>query len=106
MKSILAILGPLRAMLAASTLILVALRPFAGGRVIYTDWHILPTMVVPALVPIFFFVLLLDMMMAAVFRSSADDAGQARFTRVLYIEAALVVLLLAAWLPFFLSLGS
>lgn len=106
MSSVFKTLGPLRTLLGLLLISLVVMRPFAGGPVRYTDWSLVPGMVVPALVPIVFFVIMLDMIMTNVFRASSEGAERARFARILKIEAAGLVLLLAAWIPFFASLGN
>jgi len=105
MMHFLATLGPLRVLLGLTLLLLSAARPFAGGTVHYSGWQMMPTLIIPAFVPIAFFVLLLDMLMTRVFLSSAEDAaGRARLRTVWWTEVALLALLLIAWGPYFTSL--
>jgi hypothetical protein len=98
-------IGALRAMLAALTLAVVAFAPFAQGEVSYSGWAMVPTLIVPAISPIVFFVLLLDLLMARVFMGSTDEAGRRRYRTVAWMDVALVVLLVLAWVPFFMTLG-
>jgi hypothetical protein len=61
------------------------------------------TVIVPALVPIFFFVILLDILMSALFLSSSTGEQRARYCVVIRIELALWALLTLAWTPLFLQ---
>ena len=97
--------GPLRALLYLLTFILVFFSAAAGGEVVYSGWGVVPTLVVPALVPIVFFVLLLDVMMSAVFMVDRQGALRRRYRNLLGLDLGVWLLLTAAWLPFFLSLG-
>jgi hypothetical protein len=106
LKSLLAALGPLRSMLVGGILVLVLLRPWADGEMSYSGWSMVPTLIVPALVPILFFVLLLDMIMSRVFMVDAAGAERARFRRILWTEAGVLLILLVSWGSFFLALGS
>jgi hypothetical protein len=98
-------IGALRVMLAALTLAVVAFAPFARGEVSYSGWAMVPTLIVPAISPIVFFVLLLDMLMARVFLGSTDETGRQRYRTVLWMDVVLVGLLVLAWIPFFMTLG-
>jgi hypothetical protein len=98
-------LGVLRVSLAILILVLVGFAPFAAGPVSYSGWAMVPSLVVPAIVPIVFFVLLLDMMMSRIFMVDQQGEGRARYRRILWLEGVLLVLMLLAWMPFFASLG-
>lgn len=63
-----------------------------------------PTLIAPALVPIFVFVLPLDMTMSAISRSGVEGDEYRRLTTVIRFNLLLFALLLGAWMPFFLSL--
>ena len=61
MKALLLIarlLGPLRLMLVVSVFVLIVLAPLVGSDVYYSGWKMGPTLIAPAVVPIFFFVIL------------------------------------------------
>jgi len=96
-------LGVLRTMLALVLCILAALAPFALARTSYQGWAFVTTVIVPALVPIFFFVILLDILMSALFLSSSTGEQRARYCVVIRIELALWALLTLAWTPLFLQ---
>lgn len=93
--------GVLRIFLAAATLVLIAFAPFAGGPVDYEFPRIVPSLVVPTLVPMLFFVILLDMLMTRVFMVETEGAVRRRLKNILYLEGLLLLALSAAWWPFF-----
>ena len=66
-------IGPLRFMLHALTLIFILLSLFVGDTVYYTGWRMLSSLVVPALIPIIFFGMLLELMMSTVFLIDAEE---------------------------------
>jgi hypothetical protein len=97
--------GPLRLMLALLVLLVVLMAPAALGEM-RLDWPmVVPTVVAPAVAPILFFVLMLDVLMTRVWMSSADEAGRARLRRAFRFDLAVTAVLVAAWTPFFLRLA-
>jgi hypothetical protein len=60
--------------------------------------------VAPVFFVIFAFVLCLDMLMTRVFMSGSTDAERRRFIMIFRSEAILLLVLLASWSPFVLSL--
>ena len=96
--------GSLRLMLLGTVAALVALGPVSGGTVSFQGVALVTTLVAPVAFAIFIFVLPLDMMMTGIFMSDADAAKRRRLKRVLITEAAALVALVLAWLPFVLSL--
>ena len=97
-------IGPLRIVHSLVLLALAATAPFAGAAPVYAGLSMWPTLIAPALAPIFMFVLGLDMMMAGIYRSSAEGAERQRFGWILKVDLLLLLLLVFAWLPFFSSL--
>jgi hypothetical protein len=106
MKAFLAKIGPLRVMHAVILIALILSGPFAGGESARSGVAMWPTLIAPALAPIFIFVLPLDMTMTAISRASAEGDERARLTTVIRFDAVFLAALLAAWLPFFLDLLS
>jgi len=104
MKDFLSQIGVLRVMhgLFLASLILTA--PFSGGEAAHSGLAMWPTMLAPALVPIFIFVLPLDMTMAAVSKDGAEASERQRLNRVIRYDLVLLALLIISWLPFFLKL--
>ncbi|MDH5632312.1 MAG: hypothetical protein OEZ10_04875 [Gammaproteobacteria bacterium] len=97
--------GVLRIMLAMLAIAVIASAPFAGDHAITEGWAMIPTVVVPATVPIVFFVLWLDALMAAVFRADAvdDEVRRVRFGNIVKADIILVSVLTLSWLPYFYS---
>ncbi|MDP6398918.1 MAG: hypothetical protein QGH58_08270 [Arenicellales bacterium] len=95
------LLGPLRFALALVLGALSALAPLAFAPTSYQGWAFVTTVIVPAIVPIFFFVALLDILMSAVFMSSSTGERRAKHRKALITQAVLVGILTAAWLPLF-----
>lgn len=98
-------LAPLRLMLLGASLLIVVLVPEAGTRAEYRGWGMVPTLIVPALVPIAFMMLLLDALMHRVLWVSKPPAEHAPHKLGMALDLLLVALLVAAWLPYFLALA-
>jgi hypothetical protein len=97
--------GALRIMLALLTLFVSASAPFAGDHAIREGWAVVPTIIIPATVPIVFFVIWLDVLMASVFRADAvgDEARRQRFANIVKLDVVLVSVMTLSWLPYFYS---
>ena len=93
--------GMLRIVLGLCVLVLIGFAPFSGGPVHYDFPQIVPSLLVPTLVPMLFFVILLDMLMTRVFMIETSAATRRRFKNILWLECGLLVVLTAAWWPFF-----
>lgn len=95
----------LRLILVGVTLFVIVLSRFAGDEIHYSGWEIVPSLIVPAIVPLLFFVILLDVLMTWVFRVDAVGEERSRLGRAFVISLSLVVLLTLSWIGYFLSLG-
>ena len=96
--------GPLRLMLVACAVALVAIGPFSGGPVRLEGIALFTTLIAPVAFATFVFVLPLDMVMTAIFRSDADATKRAALTRVLITEGVLLGAMLLAWISFVMQL--
>ena len=105
LKQLFTYIGVLRILLTLLVIIMVAFRPFAGGEISYSGWNVLPTLVVPAVVPIVFAVVLLDSLMSLVFMVDTIGAKRKRFKVILMMHIVSVALLLMAWVSYFMSIG-
>ena len=123
-------LGALRIALLAAVAVLVASAPFAsldpgamdaidlaralivenpalGSRDLDLSLGLVwTTLVAPPLAVMVFFVVPLDMLMTRIYMSDKHGAQRARYRRILVVEAAALLVLVAAWAPFFASLLS
>jgi len=91
----------LRIVLICFTLALAIVSRFAGDEVIYSGWRMIPTLIAPALVPILFFVIWLDVLMSWVFKIDASQEEKSRFGRVIAVDLVLVVVLTSSWFGYF-----
>ncbi|MFV1998520.1 MAG: hypothetical protein ACC641_10980 [Acidiferrobacterales bacterium] len=98
-------IGPLRFMLQGLAFVFIILSQFVGSRSVYSGWEIIPTLVVPALVPIIFFGMLLELMMSTVFMVDAEDVQKkTRFKTIIKIDIAIIAGLLLFWVPALMQL--
>ncbi len=93
-------LGPLRQMLVLGVLALVVLRPVPGTPPAYAGWGMIPTLVFPALVPLFFMVLLLDAIMSAV-QLASHPGERRRYQTAIGVSLGMALLLMLWWWPYF-----
>ena len=100
LRQLLSWLGPLRLMLVLGVLALLVLRPAPGTPPVYAGWGMLPTLVLPALVPILVAVLVLDALMGAVWLASYP-AERRRYRTVIGVSLGMALLLALWWWPFF-----
>lgn len=87
-------------MLAGGTLALVVLRPAPGTPPAYAGWEMIPTLVFPALVPLFLMVLLLDAIMGAVLLASRPGE-RLRYRTVIGVDLGMALLLVLWWWEYF-----
>lgn len=104
LKQLLQWLGPLRVMLALGALAVLILRPAAGTKAVYAGWAMVPTVLVPTLMPLVFMVLLLDTLMGAVLLAGRPEERR-RYQTVIAVDLALAALLVLWWWPYFAALG-
>ena len=93
--------GPLRAMLYAGILLMIVSAAFSLGGMEKSGIMIFPTLIIPAMVPMMFFVLPLDMTMCAIMMSGKDDAARRRYRKLILSDLVIMAALFAAWWPFF-----
>ena len=95
-------IGLLRLMLYVAGLLVIIFLPAPGVQT-DVEWPaILTTVVVPALAPIIFMVILFDLVVSKVVNKGKDDPiPEARF---FWVGLAIALIILLKWLPFLLSL--
>lgn len=97
-------IGPLRLVLGLCALVLAVFAPAPGVETQLEGWGLITTSVLPALGPIAFFVLLLDMLMSRVLMIDTDAAGRRRYRAAILFDGSVALILLLSWLPFLLDL--
>ena len=98
--------GILRILLIILAIALMALRPWADAEASFGDWNMVPTLIAPALVPIVFMGIWLDVIMCFVFRSDKTGYERKKYNIAIMIDVLTVLVMLLIWLTFFTSLGS
>ena len=96
-------IGPMRVTLGLFALALVILNPAPGATHTDDGFGVFRTMIVPALSPLVFMVLMLDVLMSRVHMIDADQVTKSRYRRIIFFNLGLAGLLLLSWLPYFLS---
>ncbi len=93
-------LGPLRLVLLLSVVILILAAPFVGEKTVTHGWQMMTTVIFPVMVPMYFFILPLDMTMCGILMQDKPKSIRANYKRIIWFELGLLVMLLLAWLPF------
>jgi len=96
--------GPMRLVLAGLALTMMSLVPAKGSVAVYHGWALVPTVLIPVLVPILFMVLMLDVLMSGVFMIDKKGAARTRYRTILLVELVLAVGLVLFWVPYFKGL--
>ena len=99
-------LGFLRLGLLAMAVLNILLRPTPGAAPHYSGWELITTLVAPAAAPILLMVILFDTLMSKIRASDSQGEERRRFTHIMLAELAVAIILLIAWLPYFIALGS
>ena len=95
--------GALRILLLIAALALIIIRAEPGTEAARSGLEVIPTLIAPAMVPLVFMVILFDFMMCRI--RMTDTHVKAKYRLIGYVELATALLLLLAWLPFFLAIG-
>lgn len=101
----LASFGLLRIKLYTLALIVIVFTPVAGTPADYQWPGIVESVVLPALAPIVFMVILFDTVMSKVVASGADDEQRIRANNICFTGLGLGLIILFRWLPYLLTLG-
>lgn len=97
-------LGPLRVLLLLAAFASLVLVQTPGTPPQYQGWEAVPTLIAPVLAPLVVVILLLDSLMAQVFRAGGDPAHRGHFTRVILINLSAAFVVTLVWLPYFLAI--
>ena len=105
-KHIIRAFGPLRIALIVLVIIDMLLRPEPGTRLVYEGWEMVSGLLAPVMSPILFMLLLLDTIMALVYRSDKAVEVKARYLIIVMVNIGLVIVMMARWLPFFKEIST
>ena len=91
-------------MLYGGILLMIVAAAFSLGGVQKSGIMMFPTLIIPAMVPMMFFILPLDMTMCAIMMSGKDDVAKRRYRKLIVCDLVVMAALFAAWWPFFFRL--
>lgn len=97
--------GPIRISLYVLAFFTVLLKPENNSTVNLEGLAFIPTLVLPVIAPLLTTGFLLDMLMCKIYSSEQTDDIKARFKKISRVNLAFVVVLLATWVPYLLSMG-
>lgn len=103
-KLLLKQMKPLRVMLAILALLLSIFSPAAGTSANYEGIAVLQTLIMPALTPLIFMVLLLDALMNRVWLIDAKGDDVVKFRNIMRVDLLLVAIIFIVWIPYFIAI--
>lgn len=95
---------PLRVMLAIAAIMLIIFAAPADTKSGTEGLAILTTLVLPAITPLLFLVLLLDALMNRVWSIDAKGSDFNKYRNIMRVDLLLSTLIFVFWLPFFISI--
>ena len=92
-------LGPLRVILVITTLLLAVLTPFAQVNAEPVGWGLLFGVLIPALGPIVFMVICLDLLVCQMWKGEVEPEHNQRLVLAQRVNLVLLLVMFAAWWP-------
>lgn len=92
-------LGPLRVLLVVTTIILAILTPFSEINAEPEGWGLLFGVLIPALGPIVFMIIGLDILVCQMWKGEVEPDHNQRLVLAQKVNLLLLLLLFAAWWP-------
>ena len=92
-------LGPLRVILVITTLTLAVLTPFAQINAEPVGWGLLFGVLIPALGPIVFMVICLDLLVCQMWKGEVEPEHNQRLILAQRVDLVLLIIMFAAWWP-------
>ncbi len=105
MKTYFSQLRPLRIALIFLATVIIIFLPKTEMAVAYSGWGFVITLLIPTMLPLVFFVLLLDIVLSLVLKPEAELAEQQRLNFVLKVDILFLLGLIAVAIPYFLSIA-
>ncbi len=94
----------MRVVLGIFVLCLAVLSPAPGVEYEHDGMGILRTIIVPALSPLVFLVLMLDVLMSRVKMIESDADTRRTYRTIIIYNVSMAALLVISWMPYFFSL--
>jgi len=103
-KNLLSQMKPLRILLAIGAFLVVILAPGAGTQANFEGFSAVTTLVIPAITPLIFLVMLLDALMNRVWLIDAKDEDRTKYTNIIKVDLLLSLMVLIVWTPYFIEI--
>ena len=95
---------PLRVVLAIFAILIAVFAADAGTKSSYEGTQVILTLVLPALTPLIFLVLLLDALMNRVWLIDASGTDSTKYRNLIRIDLLLAALIFIRWIPYFIEI--
>ena len=95
---------PLRVALAIIAILIAIFATQAGTKADYEGIQVLLTLILPALTPLVFLVLILDALMNRVWLVDATGDDISRYRTIMRIDLILAALIFVRWIPYFIEI--
>ena len=95
---------PLRIVLSIAAILFCIFATPANTQAQYEGFQVITTLVLPALTPLLFLVLLLDALMNRVWRIDAVGSDVNRYRNIMRVDLLLSLLILIFWAPYFIAI--
>ena len=105
MKNLIRTFGPLRIALIALVILDMLLRPVPGSEINYEGMRVVSDLLAPVLSPILFMLLLLDVMMAMIYRSDKEGKIRNQYLFIVLFELVMAIGFILYWIPYFRALN-
>ena len=103
-RTILEQMKPLRVALAIIAILVAVFAAEAGTKASYNGVQVFLTLVLPALTPLVFLVLLLDALMNRVWLIDASGDDVAKYKTIMRIDLILSAFIFIRWIPYFIEI--
>ena len=104
LQKILKQMKPLRVALAIIAIVIALFATKAGTKANYEGIQVLLTLILPALTPLVFLVLLLDALMNRVWLIDATGDDISKFRTIMRIDLLLSAIIFVRWIPYFIEI--
>lgn len=95
---------PLRVMLSILALLLCVFVTPADTKAQYEGIYVITTLVLPALTPLIFLVLLLDALMNKVWKVDAVGSDIIKYRNIMRVDLLLATVIFILWIPYYIAI--
>lgn len=103
-KLLLVQMKPLRVILCLMGIVTAIFALKAGTKTSYEGIEVLRTLVLPALTPLVFLVIMLDALMNRVWLIDAKNENINKFRNIMRVDLIIAAFILVRWIPYFIEI--